>query len=52
MPAEATGKTYEVFYKDKLIGIVSKFEQGWVFVEDFAHFKSPNIPIYPMRKKQ
>ncbi|MGI8282218.1 hypothetical protein [Bacillus mycoides] len=51
MPAEATGKTYEVFYKDKLIGIVSKFEQGWVFVEDFAHFKNPNLPIYPMRKK-
>jgi hypothetical protein len=40
-----------MFYKDQLIGIVSKFEKGWIFVEDYAHFKDPILPIYPMRKK-
>ncbi len=45
MPAEATGNKYAVLYKNKFIGIVSKFELGWVFVEEFNHFTKLNLVL-------
>lgn len=51
MPAEATGNKYAVLCKNKFIGIVSKFELGWVFVEEFNHFTKLNLKTYSMRKR-